>query len=69
MQGKERITHFQAYLTDLWEKAAELYRRGVSAEDAAAAIDMTNHAGNYGQIQAPGVDPRAVRRIYELLSN
>lgn len=69
VRGKERITHFQAYLTDLWEKTVELYRRGVSAEDAAGAIDMTNHADNYRQIPGAGVDLRAVRRIYELLSN
>ena len=69
VRGKERITHFQAYLTDLWGKAAEMYRQGVSADDAAETIDMTNHARNYLQILAPGVDPRAVRRIYDLLSN
>ena len=69
VRNKDRISDFQAYLTDLWEKAAAMYRRGVSAEEAAEVIDMTNHADNYGQIQGPGVDPRAIRRIYELLTN
>jgi cyclase len=69
MMNKDPITNFQDYLTDLWEKTAAMQRRGVSAEQAAAQIDMTNHNANYRQIRGPGVDPRAVRRIYELLSN
>ena len=69
VRSKDVITHFQAYLTDLWQKATEMHRRGVSAEQAAEQIDMTNHSANYRQIRAPGVDPRAIRRIYELLDN
>ena len=69
MRGKDRIVHFQAYLTDLWEKTTEMHRLGVSAEQAAEQVDMTNHSDNYGQIREPGVDPRAIRRIYELLNN
>ncbi|MCH7935077.1 MAG: MBL fold metallo-hydrolase [Gemmatimonadetes bacterium] len=67
--SKDVITHFQAYLTDLWQKTTDMHRRGVSAEQAAEQIDMTNHSANYRQIRAPGVDPRAIRRIYELLDN
>ena len=69
VRSKDPIAHFQAYLTDLWEKTTEMHRRGVSAEQAAEQIDMTNHNDNYGQIREPGVDPRAIRRIYELLNN
>ena len=69
LRSKDPISHFQAYLTDLWEKTTAMYRRGVSAEQAAEQIDMTTHSDNYGQIQDPGVDPRAIRRIYELLDN
>ena len=69
VRSKDRISDFQAYLTDLWEKATAMHRRGVSAEQAAELIDMTNHTGNYGQVRGPGVDPRAIRRIYELLAN
>ena len=67
--SKDVITHFQAYLTDLWQKTTEMHSRGVSAEQAAEQIDMTNHSGNYRQIRGPGVDPRAIRRIYGLLDN
>ena len=69
VRSKDVITNFQAYLTDLWQKTGAMHRRGVSAEAAAEQIDMTNHSDNYGQIRGPGVDPRAIRRIYELLEN
>lgn len=69
VRSKDVITNFQAYLTDLWQKTGAMHRRGVSAEQAAEQIDMTNHSDNYGQIRGPGVDPRAIRRIYELLEN
>jgi glyoxylase-like metal-dependent hydrolase (beta-lactamase superfamily II) len=67
MTGKEPIDHFQAYLRDLWTKAGSMYRGGVSWEEAARQIDMTNHSANYQQLTGPGADPRAVRRIYSLL--
>jgi glyoxylase-like metal-dependent hydrolase (beta-lactamase superfamily II) len=67
MESKEPIENFQAYLRDLWDKTASMHGNGVDWEQAAERIDMTNHAGNYAQIRGPGVDPRAIRRIYELL--
>ena len=67
--SKDPITHFQAYLTDLWQKTTAMHRRGVDVEQAAEQIDMTNHSNNYRQIRGPGVDPRAIRRMYELLDN
>ena len=67
MTSKEPIENFQVYLRDLWAKATDLHSRGVGWEQAAAEIDMTNHGDNYAQIRGPGVDPRAMRRIYELL--
>ena len=69
VRSKDPITNFQAYLTDLWQKTSAMHRRGVDAEQAAEQIDMTNHSDNYGQLRRPGVDPRAVSRIYELLDN
>ena len=65
MRTRDPIDNFQAYLRDLWEKASALHRRGVSAEEAAQQLDMTNHS----MVRAVGVDPRAIRRIYALLSN
>ena len=67
MRSKVPISNFQDYLRDLWVKSNELYRLGVKWQEAAMQIDMTNHARNYFQIRGPGVDPRAIRRIFELL--
>jgi len=69
MRSREPIDNFQAYLRDLWDKTGQMFRSGTSADDAAAQIDMTNHSDNFAQIRGPGVDPRAIRRIYQLLSN
>lgn len=66
--GKERIEHFQRYLKDLWTQAVRLRAAGVPAEEAAQRIDLSAHRAVYPQIQGPGVDPRAVVRIYELLA-
>ena len=67
MRSKVPISNFQDYLRDLWIKSNEFYRLGVKWQEAAMQIDMTNHARNYFQIRGPGVDPRAIRRIFELL--
>jgi len=67
MRSKDPISNFQAYLRDLWDKAGAMYNTGTDWEDAAEQIDMTNHSNNYVQITGPGVDPRAIRRIYQLL--
>jgi cyclase len=69
MRTREPIDNFQAYLRDLWNKTGRMYRDGVSWERAAEQIDMTNHSADYAQIRGPGVDPRAIRRIYELMGN
>jgi hypothetical protein len=63
------ISNFQAYLRDLWPRTASLKDRGLSAEQAAEQIDMSDHGDNYPQIRGPGADPRAIRRIYQLLDN
>ena len=67
MQGKEKIDHFQAYLRDLWTKTASMKQQGLTWQQTAEQIDMTNHSNNYAQIRSAGADPRAIRRIYELL--
>jgi hypothetical protein len=41
----------------------------LSAEQAAGQIDMTAHSANYPQINGPGADVRAIRRIYALLDS
>ena len=65
MRSREPIDNFQAYLRDLWDKTSALHRQGVSAGQAAQQIDMTSHS----MVSDVGVDPRAIRRIYELLNN
>jgi cyclase len=67
MSGTEKIQQFQDYLRDLWAKTGQLKAQGLTAEQAAERIDMTNHSNNYPQIRGPGADVRAIRRIYELL--
>ena len=67
LQGKEKISQFQAYLSDLWQKTENLKAQGLSAEQTAEQIDLSNHSQNYGQIRGPGADVRAIRRIYALL--
>ncbi len=69
MRSREPIDNFQAYLRDLWDTVAGMRESGISAEEAAAIIDMTHHAANFPQIQGPGADPRAINRIYQLLDS
>ena len=66
-QDRERITHLQEYIRDLQARAAELHAEGLSHEEAATRIDMTDHAENYPQITGPGVPTITVQRIFELL--
>jgi len=66
-RGKEKIEHLQAYLRDFWERASQLYARGVPAEEAARQIDMRDHAAAYPSIRTQGVSMVSMRRAYELL--
>lgn len=65
--GKAKIAHFQSYLRDIWNKVSQLRRQGVSPEEASRRIDMTSHNAFFPQIQGPGVDARAVTRMYEVM--
>jgi glyoxylase-like metal-dependent hydrolase (beta-lactamase superfamily II) len=65
--GKAKIDHFQAYLRDFWTQAQALHTAGVSAQDAAARIDMRAHATHYPAITAAGVLWHGTARAYELL--
>lgn len=66
-QGKERITQFQSYLRDFWGKAREMHAAGVSAEEAAKQMDLTNHSSDFPTITKPGVALHGVLRAYELI--
>jgi len=67
LQGTEKVSQFQGYIRDLWDKTATMKASGLSIEDTAAQIDMRNHAGAFPQLNSIGADVRAVRRIYALL--
>ena len=67
-QDRDRITHLQAYIRDLWVEASRAWEQGISAEEAARQIDMTRHAEGLPCIDGPGVSDDAVRRIYQQLS-
>jgi cyclase len=65
-KGKERITAFQDYLRDVIAQTDALKKQGLSADDAAAKIDLRKHAAMFPQIRAIGVDPAVTRRLYRL---
>ena len=66
-QDRARIDHLQAYLRDFQERATALHAQDLSYQEAAAQIDMTDHAENYPQITGPGVAEIAMQRMFELL--
>ncbi|MEQ1948266.1 MAG: MBL fold metallo-hydrolase [Bryobacteraceae bacterium] len=65
---KSIITAQQDYLKDIVPKAAALRKQGVSAEDAAKKIDMTNHVKVFTEIKGPGAEVRGMRHLYDWLA-
>jgi hypothetical protein len=65
-KGKNKIEMFQKYLRDVHTQAMALKKQGVPADEAATKIDMTKYKDEFASIRAPGIDPAAVRRIYQL---
>ena len=61
------MRQYQAYWRDLWKQASELHGRGVTAEDAARMVDLTMHKADFPSIQGPGVDVRAMLRMYDVM--
>lgn len=66
---RARVDHLQAYLRDFWARASAAHADGLSAEQAAAQMDMSDHSGNYASLTGPGVPLAAVQRIYQLLDD
>ena len=62
---KGLITAFQGYLRDLIKQGADLRRQGVPAESAAERVNLTAYKNWFPQIQGPGADIRALRRLYQ----
>jgi cyclase len=65
--GHERIGFVQAYMKDLWAQVNALKSQGVPPADAAKKVDLTSHKTQFAQLTAPGVDARAVARIYQVI--
>jgi cyclase len=65
-KGKAKITAFQNYLKDVMTQVTALRKQGLSADEAAAKVDLTKHRDEFATIRAVGVDVAAVRRIYQL---
>jgi cyclase len=64
--GKNKITVFQQYLRDVIAQVDAFRKQGLSAEDAAARVDVTKHSAEFPQIRSLGIDVAAVRRLYRL---
>lgn len=65
-KGKTKIEAFQKYLRDVITQVTALRKQGLSPEAAAPKVDVTSYRNEFASIRAVGIDPAAVRRIYEL---
>jgi glyoxylase-like metal-dependent hydrolase (beta-lactamase superfamily II) len=65
-KGKGKIEAFQKYLRDVLTQVAALRKQGLSADDAAQKVDVTAYRNEFVSIRGVGIDPAAVRRIYQL---
>jgi len=64
--GKVKIDAFQKYLRDAITQVTALKKQGLTADAAAAKVDLTAHAKEFATIRTAGIDVAAVRRIYQL---
>ncbi len=65
-KGKTKIDAFQKYLHDAMTQVTALRKQGLTADAAAAKVDLTAHATEFATIRSAGLDVAAVRRIYQL---
>src|SRR5262249_4260245 len=65
-KGKTKIEAFQKYRGAVTTQTAALRKQGLSADDAAAKIDVTAYQQEFANIRGVGIDPAGVRRIYQL---
>jgi len=65
-KGKTKIEAFQGYVREVARQANEFKKQGLTAEQAAAKIDVTKFSGEFPSIRGAGIDPAGVRRIYKL---
>lgn len=65
-RDRTRIDRLQELLSDIWAKSVDACAQNLTAEQAAASVDLTQHASDYPEITEPGAPMGAVERIYEL---
>src|SRR6185295_11953129 len=65
-KGKTKIEAFQKYLRDVITQVTALRKQGVPADAAAQKVDVTAYKDEFANIRGVGIDPAAVRRIYQL---
>jgi hypothetical protein len=65
--GKAHATAWQDYLRDIVRKVTDLRKQGLTAEQAAQKVDMSNHQADFPSTTRPGAELRSVRHIYEWL--
>jgi glyoxylase-like metal-dependent hydrolase (beta-lactamase superfamily II) len=65
-KGKGKVEAFQRYLRDVLTQVSALRKQGLSADDAAQKVDVTAYRDEFASIRGTGIDPAAVRRIYQL---
>ena len=65
--NRDKIDDLQGYLRDLWERTSQAYSDGLTAEQAAEQVDLSDHSASYASLTSPGVPLTSVVRIYELL--
>jgi glyoxylase-like metal-dependent hydrolase (beta-lactamase superfamily II) len=65
-EDKAKLEYLAAYLDDFWTQAEAAHGDGVSAEEAAGAIDLTAHAERFPSVTEPGAPQIAVERAYRL---
>ncbi len=64
---KARVAMFQSYLADLAAQITALHAQGMTAEEAAAKVDLTLHAKDYPRIKGSGISARDARGLYDWL--
>jgi cyclase len=65
-KGKGKITAFQKYLREVIAQVTALRKQGLTADDAAAKVDVTAYRTEFASIRGVGIDRAAARRIYQL---
>jgi hypothetical protein len=62
----DKIEAFQKYLRDVITQVTALRKQKLSPEEAAQKVDVTAYRNEFVSIRGVGIDPAAVRRIYQL---